>query len=240
MLPARFKNLLLFLLVAVSFFDAAYAVTDNRTYQINVIIFQQNNYSQFLPEQFHLPLNLNDKGLYLDKINPSEQSVTYPLLTLQPYSQFGMKDQLLRLMRSSHYTVLLAFSWRDAFAYRESKKINLMGGAVTDDHGAPLDNEQFYWISTQPDLLNQLAWKLKGELDIKLQRYFELGLHLQFRQTLPDKITLSSQQNFVPYRLFDIEQTIRARSNKIYYFDNPAFGMIVKLTPYTEGKSHVN
>jgi len=204
-----------------------------RNYQVNVIVFRYNHEQAISPERYYPPLNLDSKGVRLAPITQSADQTAYPSMTLQPFTDFDLKNPLLALFKDSRYDVLLAFSWWQPFTYEgDPTVINILGGDKSTKLGTPVLPDNLLRLQNQ-EALEQLRWQIKGTLSISLHRYFELNLQLQYTENLQNTLTLSRKADFTPYYTFEINQAIRAKSKKIYFFDNPRFGVILEMLPYT-------
>lgn len=79
------------------------------------------------------------------------------------------------------------------------------------------------------------SWLLNGDIGLAQSRYLHLDVDLVYQVNTPAD---PSQQDSVigdtmitqTYRL---TQSRRIRSDKLYYFDHPRFGVLARVTPYT-------
>ena len=79
------------------------------------------------------------------------------------------------------------------------------------------------------------SWLLNGEIGLTQSRYLHLDVDLVYQVNTPAD---PSQQDSVIgdtmiTQTFRLQQSRRIRSDNIYYFDHPRFGVLAKVTPYT-------
>jgi len=148
-----------------------------------------------------------------------------------PSSQFTMADIERRLHRQGTYKILTHTAWRQAaFTGNNNEGVHIFGGKLLD-HEGPLGNR----------------YEFEGLVSLKSTKYLHLDVDALLRGSsgkdqgskfnAPADLALlenpqhSNERSHV-YQVYRLEQSQRVRSNKVYYFDHPLMGVIVKISPY--------
>jgi hypothetical protein len=78
------------------------------------------------------------------------------------------------------------------------------------------------------------SWRLNGVIGLAQSRYLHLDVDLIYQVKTPaDQVR--DEQTFgeaMVTRTYRMQQSRRIRSDKIFYFDHPRFGVLAKVTPY--------
>lgn len=147
-----------------------------------------------------------------------------------PSSQFTMSDVERKLHRQGTYKILTHTAWRQAaFTGNGNQGVHIFGGRVLD-HEGPLGNR----------------YEFEGLISLKSSRYLHLDVDALLRSVMKEQgskydapadlalleNTQHGNERSHVYQVFRLEQSQRVRSNKVYYFDHPLMGVIVKISPY--------
>lgn len=177
-----------------------------RQYDIELLIFRhlvENDAGEIWPP---------DHSTWYEKSGESSPAEAGAALnvTWLPESSYHLKAERNALAGSVGYRPLAYLAWRQPALERSqarSLQIPLSGRAV----GGYVD----------------------GQVTVAVERYLHLYLDLQLH--LPDGSERSGESNGAaagPVAIRLTEQR-RMRSNELHYFDNPRFGVIALITPYT-------
>lgn len=79
------------------------------------------------------------------------------------------------------------------------------------------------------------SWLLDGVIDLAQSRYLHLDVDLVYQvNTLADQSQRDSMiGDTVTTRTYRLRQSRRIRSDDLYYFDHPRFGVLARITPFT-------
>lgn len=232
------------------------AQEQQRWYQVEIIIFSQNNPSYHTSEQWPQDYTLPDleKGRNLTWPKGSNSSNPQPF-TLLAKKDLKLDGAIKRIKSAGDVKLMLHLGWlqpglekKDAVAVHiYENMLNRSSQAVAD--GTPL--------------------KLDGTLRLTLARYLHLESDLVWREPLTesqlaqdndDSLLLESAPggNSEPaivdnmnseavtedgeirqqraYQVFRMQQSRRMRSSEIHYIDHPVFGIVALVTPYELAK----
>ncbi|ODN44112.1 hypothetical protein BGC07_14965 [Piscirickettsia litoralis] len=155
--------------------------------------------------QHVVPLTLPKQAIHLN----DHLTTTNPHWSLLPASE-SFKQASLRIAKHpSRYHILFRSAWLQDNFQKQPLTIE------TGDNLTPIAVAKKEVI-----VLKGPLWQLEGSLHIKKQRTFNTHLNFAFRM-------LSAQDQLVEY---DINEYRSLKLNKIHYFDNPAFGVLMRIS----------
>jgi hypothetical protein len=147
-----------------------------------------------------------------------------------PTSQFTMQSVAAKLSKKDAYRVLSHSAWRQpATSNKGSESVRIFGGRLLDKDDPSNPHYEF-----------------DGLVTLKSTRYLHLDVDAILREQTSssggkydspaDLGLLESSNNgrdrTAVYQIYRLMQSQRVRSNKLYYFDHPLMGVIVKISPY--------
>ncbi|MFN3234029.1 MAG: CsiV family protein [Gammaproteobacteria bacterium] len=211
--------LITFLLITVS--CTAFAKIYD-AYQVNVIIFKRNGAEQLIPDTKTTPKTFASESQFLSLANDdATNDGSYQLIA---QDEFGLLKELTRLKQSKNYTVLLALSWWQPFQDQpQGQTLHIYGGQTYNQYGE---------MVTVIDDEDASYYQINGTIKISLNTYFDIDTHLQFLVPEKDKSVRVSENTLTPFKVFEINEELRSRSNELHYLDNPAFGVLIKIAPW--------
>jgi hypothetical protein len=208
----------LFFVFSLLFCSTSYALAP--FYQINLIVFQYNTPPSPSFET-PLPVASHSKEIYLAPVTTTTPShSTYEIL---PHRFSALKSTLRRLKRSDQITPVLNITWQQSFD--ESK----IGKTIRIQAGIAYDNQGKQILLPISDASEIACRQIDGTIQINVNHFFYVHLNLSNTITLNE----TSYNNITPLKTFTLNQLQRMRSRKLYYFDSPAFGALIKIMPYT-------
>jgi hypothetical protein len=147
------------------------------------------------------------------EMNDLEQATLNPEmanLLIQPAVNESLTQSASRLSRSQSYRVHYHKAWQQpVLSKRTAKPIN-----IKSDNEMITGNIRLY-----------KSTYLHAQLDLWLQQ--NVGLINSWSDNSPEGLTIEAPRN--P----NLKQSRRIRSKKIFFFDHPAFGALLHLTPIT-------
>lgn len=200
-------------------------------YQVNVILFShidaKDYHSEMWPTlgDFHIPDNSQT-------LNTAIENPASPLSanTLLPESDFGLSQALSKLNRNPHYQVIWHGAWvQPILPAGQSKPIHITSETAL---GLPDVSNQ----DNTDDTDNKTSY-INGLLELTQTHYYTV-VKANFRlavlgSTLPGQSHhFFSSERDQTYQQFQLKQTQRIKPNEIHYFDQPLFGLLIKITPY--------
>jgi hypothetical protein len=147
-----------------------------------------------------------------------------------PTSQFTMQSVAAKLSKKDAYRILSHSAWRQpATSNKGSESVRIFGGRLLDKDDPSNPHYEF-----------------DGLVTLKATRYLHLDVDAVLREPTsgsggkydsPADLGLlensnNSQDRAAVYQVYRLMQSQRVRSNKLYYFDHPLMGVIVKISPY--------
>ncbi|MCC6303288.1 MAG: peptidoglycan binding protein CsiV [Gammaproteobacteria bacterium] len=132
----------------------------------------------------------------------------------QPFQQLGASSHTLgsaltRLSASRDYRPLLHLAWRQPVtAQADAPAVHVYGGGNGAEGGEAGDATP--------------AREIDGAVRVSRNRFLHVDVDLLLRENGPTDAG----------RTFRLRQSRRVSSGELHYFDHPAFGVLVKLTPY--------
>ncbi|MGM0594441.1 MAG: CsiV family protein [Pseudomonadota bacterium] len=250
MRPTALLILLLLLLTTLP----AHAEEETRWYDVEVMLFVQNNqdyrHTEVWPLDYTLPRRDNARALQMPTPDQDEQDPTP--FTLLPRDALRLSSDAARIERARDMELLLHFGWRQPGLPREEAvavDIDSKTLAIAD---APLQEDA--QNAAEPS-------RLEGTLTLILSRYLHLRTDLLYREPLEEPAMQSGARSPGPsdeaamgmplsdeaafsddlflqaeeqahYQVYRMQQSRRMRSKELHYFDHPVFGLVVKVYPY--------
>ncbi|MBK8163168.1 MAG: peptidoglycan binding protein CsiV [Gammaproteobacteria bacterium] len=187
-------------------------------YDVEVLVFKNNTPPAPEGERWPIDPGAPDFGSAVELV-PLPQSNPLPG-PAQPFQQLGaanfsLKPAAARLSASRDYHKLLHIAWRQpASAQADAPAVRLHSeGEDTGTEGM------------EPMVISQ-ARELDGTVRISRNRFLHIDVDMIYRDT-------AARDGAAQFRL---QQSRRVNSGEVHYFDHPAFGLLVKLTPYDPQK----
>lgn len=160
---------------------------------------------------------------------PTEAPLAFVAL---PSSEFTLGSVMNKLSKQNSYRILAHAAWRQpSLGGNELETVHLVGGTLLDKGS---DNSDAHY-------------EFEGLITLKTSRFLHLDVDAVLRerdsQNLGGKYdspadlgllesTNNGQDRMPVYQSYRLTQSQRVRSNKLYYFDHPLMGIIVKISPY--------
>lgn len=148
-----------------------------------------------------------------------------------PPSQYTMGDIQRKLQNQSSYRILTHAAWRQTpLSDSNPGGVHIFGGKLLDHEGA-----------------TGARYEFEGLIAFKSTRYMHLDVDALLREPESSKMAnkydspadlglLESKNNgserMPIYEVYRMLQSQRVRANKVYYFDHPLMGVIIKVSPY--------
>lgn len=216
------------------------ASTEQRYYDIEIVLFQNSASLKSLPEletypeALTLPENYIQLGLPTSTI-PAEYIPEY-YFKLLPGEDLKLRDAAEKIATSKSYRILKHFAWRQPGLARE-----ISIPIVFHDEIAAETPEPIPGVDEQAPLLYTQA-KLYGVFNVSLSRFLHLDSVLRFEanglaplpETSTETLTTETQTTIKPRPLNVVyieKQKRRMRSKEVHYIDHPVIGMLVLMTP---------
>lgn len=185
-------------------------------YDVEVIVFKNNTPPAADGEMW--PIDPGMPALeQATELVPLPQSSPLPG-SPQPFQQLGDANQTLasaltRLTASRDYHPLLHLAWRQPVtAQADAPAVHIYSGEDSDgtEGSAPTDAP---------------ARELDGTVRVSRNRFLHIDMDLLFQESGAAGPDASG-------RTFRLRQSRRVNSGEVHYFDHPAFGALIRLTPY--------
>ena len=232
------KKLLIALLLLPALLQSAYA--KERWYQVEVIIFAQNNSDYHKSERWGADYTLPD---FEGSRRLSASSSGPTAFSRLPVTDLKLGGAAAQIKRASDVKLIRHFGWLQP-GLEEKKALSVRitdampgSGDIGSRLSPPrLDGTLRLILSRYLHLQSDLIWydPLNEEelaaLEALSQHESEADVDENVAPTTFDESPLNTH---LAYRL---QQSRRMRSNEIHYIDHPRFGLIVQVTPY-EGKT---
>jgi len=136
-----------------------------------------------------------------------------------------LNSEWARLRRSATYRPLLHIAWRQpGLARAEARAVHLRRRA-----GAPTGDPQTVPVAPLASVSEAPVLPvIDGTLRLYRARYLHLEVDLRYQPRVPPP-GLDQEAS-----VFRLTESRRVRSRKLYYFDNPLFGVLALVTPEPE------
>ena len=245
----RINNLALLTLLLLP--SLLFAQDEPRWYQVELIIFAQNNpnyhTSEHWPQDYVLPDLEDSRTLAWPRGNGTTKPQPF---TLVAQKDLKLGDAVKRIESASDVTLMLHLGWlQPGLEQKDAVAVHIYDGMLS--------------ASTE-SLASGTLPRLDGTLRLTLARYLHLESDLLWREprpagqevdmpaitentqgavaTNPDSVIMaekapadSDQQSGTGnYNLFRLQQSRRMRSSEIHYIDHPMFGIVALITPYEQ------
>ena len=216
-----FCRRLLFLIVAVVTAPALVAQTadDPRIFDIELLVFRNlvvNDHGEVWPVDY--------SDWFEEDATPEQDEIhTETAVTWLPKSEFRLTAERNALARSAPYRPIAHLAWRQAVAGRgQAKPVRLPTGPGRPDRAY-----------------------VDGLVRVAVERYLHLDLNLRLhlpevnQQTIDQEPQQETGQTDMAMEYeygvpeIRLKERRRMRSKELHYFDNPRFGVIALITPYT-------
>lgn len=148
-----------------------------------------------------------------------------------PASQYTMGDIEKKLHKQGTYKILTHTAWRQpAFTGNTNEGVHVFGGRLLD-HEGPVG----------------ARYEFEGLVSLRSTRYLHLDVDALLRETQAKELgskydspadlgllesSNSGHDRMPVYQVYRLSQSQRVRANKVYYFDHPLMGLIIKVSPY--------
>lgn len=215
-------HLIASLIILMSGWQHAAAEQDTRWYDVEVIIFKQNSQeyreSEVWPKDISLPDMANTRQLA-----SSHSRTSFKMLK---GSELKLKGEAARIKAAPELEMLLHLGWRQP-GLSQNKAISV------PIYDGMLEGKRYRKAGT-----DAFPHRLEGTLKLVLSRYLHINTDLLYREPLTagaqsTESGESLNDALTPqYRLFQMQQSRRMRSNELHYLDHPVLGMVVRVTPY--------
>jgi hypothetical protein len=165
---------------------------------------------------------------------PSTPSPNDPLAFVSlPPSQFSLGSVVNKLENKNSYRILSHRAWRQpAFTGNSAQAVHIAGGALLDHDG-----------------VNSAArYEFEALVSLRSSKYLHLDVDALLREpnssknlggkfNTPADLGLletkdKNNEKMPVYQEYRLDQSQRVRSNKVYYYDHPLMGLIIKISPY--------
>jgi hypothetical protein len=189
-------------------------------YDVEVLVFKNNSPANSSAGDELWPADPGHPDLeHAVELVPVAQAAPLPGAP-QPFQQldatgFTLKTAESKLAASPNYRPLLHLAWRQPASAQADAPVHLHtdGAGAKDASGA--DN----------------ARTLDGSIRISRNRFLHVDVDLLYRDTGSRTASGGAGGGDGPV-VFRLQQSRRINSSEVHYFDHPAFGLLVKVTPY--------
>lgn len=201
---------------------AAVGATDAETpawYDVEVLVFKNNTPESGTGEVWPADPGQPDLARTIELVPPAQSN---PLPGApQPFQQlddasFALKGATAKLTASPNYRPLLHLAWRQPVtAQADAPAVHV----YSDETAAPPEEKA-------------AAKAIEGSIRISRNRFLHVDVDLLYRETGSSAPLLFGGEKTAAPMSFRLQQSRRINSGELHYFDHPAFGLLVKLTPY--------
>jgi len=214
----------------------SYADPAQPWYQVELVVFSHINAKALNSEYWPAPTPIaTDNPTIFSLVQPSEDSSldnsnVQNQLTLLPSSKFKLNHEANLISKRPDYQLLLHIAWQQPFSNpAPNEVIHLYGGNAYSDSGS-VDAKNAY--DDLPFDAKQ-NWQINGLLNIRVDRYFQVGFNLNFAEPMQAMRSLdnNNQHNVSDdFAYFHFNQSRRMRSNELNYFGHPLYGVLMKIS----------
>ncbi|MDR2877850.1 MAG: peptidoglycan binding protein CsiV [Chromatiales bacterium] len=206
---------------------AAAATEEDPWYEVEVIVFEHvgarsgPDSSKFETRAFPQGITLSPALPITNDVAPSPDATPTESSRLAfqklANSQLRLQNAMQRLKVTPRYRPLLHTGWRQP----ATTAAGFPGVQLSSDKGD----------GAMPVTLPGETQDLEGIIRLSRGRFLNLSVDLRLRQPGEPTRSFFGHQT-EPDRIYRLQQTRRARSGELQYFDHPRFGAIVLITPY--------
>jgi len=228
-------------LLFVGLTTASHAADEQRYYDIEIVIFQNNAALKTLPELIRdpQPLKLPEHYIQLGMPDTSEPTNYIPeyYFKLLPSSDYKLTDAATKIAASKNYRILKHIAWvQPGLDKSVAIPIFIQDTFVPDVTTATTAAEP----PSPPPLYTHAT--LDGVITVSLSRYLHIKSELRFQADgvapLPEEDTglpvaetdIETKPNRPTTVVYVMNQSRRMRSKVLHYLDNPMIGMLVIMT----------
>ncbi|MGE0371698.1 MAG: peptidoglycan binding protein CsiV [Gammaproteobacteria bacterium] len=183
-------------------------------YDVEVLVFKNNTPPAPDGELWPVDPGVPDLGRAVELVPPPQSN---PLPgPAQPFQQladanFSLNTAAARLSASRDYRPLLHLAWRQPVSAQADAPAVQLHGEGEDAGAAGMEP-----MGIAP------ARELDGTVRVSRNRFLHIDVDMIYRDP-------AVRDGAAQYRL---QQSRRVNSGEVHYFDHPAFGVLVKLTPF--------
>ena len=189
-------------------------------YRIEMIIYSDINHQNIQAEQWpsiNNKLNIPSyfENIYLDNDGSATQKVDETNIMLLNSDELQLNDIQHTLENKLGAQILAHFGWQQDFSKQAKAFLHIQ------------------------NTINARTY-INGLFTITLNRYFNTSFHILFAQPVEQiqalNVNTNAWSNIIgDHAYFDLYQNRRMRSNELNYLDHPLYGIIIKITPATQG-----
>lgn len=195
-------------IITASLFALSFQAHAQQWYHVELIVFEQLN------------TVTDEKWPETPLLEPAPLNATMATPLIQPTSNESLVSIAQRLNRSPRYQVHYHQAWQQPIL----EKATAQAVAVQSEPKSEFDSESVPLDALlDGNIRLYKATYLHAQLDLWLME--NAGLANSWSDASPDGIDISAPRN--P----NLNESRRIRSKKIYFFDHPKLGAILKLTP---------
>lgn len=214
-------------LSTLSFHSGLKAESNVKHYQVDLLIFEQT--TSAATEQEHFPLlvpgpSYNNAQRLMESSELDITISSWQKLSTHKSSLSGSADAL---RRHHNYHVLSHQSWIQPMNQSNSKPLYIEGGINYPTHQTEMNEHESFdneFESTASGLR-----ELDGQIQIHLNRYFDVKMDLTFRKPTTLLLPLPDAPWEPQYQAIQIKHQERIRGHQIYYFDHPEVGVLIHI-----------
>jgi len=219
-----------------------HAAEDDRWYQVELIIFSQNNpayrNSEQWPIDYTLPKIEDSRELQRASGKPSA-SLPEPF-TLVPAEKLQLTATAKRIAQASDVELISHLGWvQPGLPEDKAVAVHIHEGDGETDSQARLDGTMRLSLSRYLHLQSDLAWRepLNPAVNVPVEDSRDDGATHAMAQAdvMPDfegPAVTDGAAEAPTYREYRLQQSRRMRSNELHYIDHPLFGIIVVVNRY--------
>ena len=234
------------------------AETEQRWYQVEIIVFSQNSPdyhdSELWPLDYTLPKIEESRELLANKGADNAAMLPEPF-SLVAADKLQLGETAERIKHASDVELVLHLGWlQPGLAEDRAVAVHIYEGMLEQQQVpvTPVETAPLETIETiEPP-------KLDGTLRVILSRYLHLESDLIWREPLPPSLFGFAEElparaseaevgdangtaavpdtavdsGMLNYQVYRLQQSRKMRSNEIHYIDHPLFGIVAQITRY--------
>lgn len=226
-------------------------VEDIRWYQVEIILFTQNDKIALSEEQwkskasgFTLPDSTQE--LYLGETSLKELPIAPVPFSTVLQNETSLNGIANRLSRSNQYQSLIHLSW-----IQPTRKdvtpipVHVGSGIEIEPFRENEENQSPLFIYSDAEIHPEPSTGFNGTVGLQRGHYLHLQVDMVYREANREKLTQNNRYDFLQpendfysepedearFTVYRMKQKRRLRSGETHYFDHPRFGLIAKVTP---------